>query len=116
MKISGFIGQNYFVKPNRTYQTIILNGRYVQNVTLQTAIHNAYAPYLMKRKYPFYVLKIDVDPEFVDVNVHPNKADVRFADNHVVYGAIYSVISKVLEGSADAINIIKTATIRKSIL
>ena len=107
LKISGFIGQNYFVKPNRTYQTIILNGRYVQNVTLQTAIHNAYAPYLMKRKYPFYVLKIDVDPEFVDVNVHPNKADVRFADNHVVYGAIFSVISKVLEGSADAINIIK---------
>ena len=107
LKISGFIGQNHFVKPNRTYQTIILNGRYVQNVTLQTAIHNAYAPYLMKRKYPFYVLKIDVDPEFVDVNVHPNKADVRFADNHVVYGAIYSVISKVLEGSAEAINIIK---------
>lgn len=107
LKISGFIGETYFVKPNRTYQTIVLNGRYVQNITLQTAIHNAYAPYLMKRKYPFYVLKIDVAPEFVDVNVHPNKADVRFADNHVVYGAIYSIVSKVLEGNAAAINIVK---------
>lgn len=61
----------------------------------------------MKRKYPFYVLKIDVAPEFVDVNVHPNKADVRFADNHVVYGAIYSIVSKVLEGNAAAIDIVK---------
>lgn len=108
LKISGFIGETYFVKPNRTYQTIVLNGRYVQNITLQTAIHNAYAPYLMKRKYPFYVLKIDVAPEFVDVNVHPNKADVRFADNHVVYGAIYSIVSKVLEGNAAAIDIVKS--------
>lgn len=107
LKISGFIGETYFVKPNRTYQTIVLNGRYVQNITLQTAIHNSYAPYLMKRKYPFYVLKIDVAPEFVDVNVHPNKADVRFADNHVVYGAIYSIVSKVLEGNAAAIDIVK---------
>lgn len=107
LKISGFIGETYFVKPNRTYQTIVLNGRYVQNITLQTAIHNAYAPYLMKRKYPFYVLKIDVASEFVDVNVHPNKADVRFADNHVVYGAIYSIVSKVLEGNAAAIDIVK---------
>lgn len=107
LKISGFIGETYFVKPNRTYQTIVLNGRYVQNITLQTAIHNAYAPYLMKRKYPFYVLKIDVAPEFVDVNVHPNKADVRFAYNHVVYGAIYSIVSKVLEGNAAAIDIVK---------
>ena len=107
LKISGFIGETYFVKPNRTYQTIVLNGRYIQNITLQTAIHNAYAPYLMKRKYPFYVLKIDVAPEFVDVNVHPNKADVRFADNHVVYGAIYSIVSKVLEGNAAAIDIVK---------
>ena len=107
LKISGFIGETYFVKPNRTYQTIVLNGRYVQNITLQTAIHNAYSPYLMKRKYPFYILKIDVAPEFVDVNVHPNKADVRFADNHVVYGAIYSIVSKVLEGNAAAIDIVK---------
>lgn len=107
VKISGFIGADYFVKPNRTYQTIILNGRYVQNVTLQTAIHNAYAPYLMKRKYPFYVLMLEVAPEFVDVNVHPNKADVRFIDNHVIYSALYSTVSKVLEGNADAVNIVK---------
>ena len=78
IKISGFIGKNYFTKPNRTYQTVILNGRYVVNNTIQSSMHNAYAAYLMKRQYPFYVLKIDMSPETVDVNVHPNKTDVRF--------------------------------------
>ena len=107
IRISGFIGKQYFVKPNRTYQTVILNGRYVINGTIQSAIHNAYAAYLMKRKYPFYVLNIEIPPDAVDVNVHPNKTDVRFTDNQVIYSSVYSVISKVLDGSVGAEEIIK---------
>ena len=107
LHISGFIGRSYFVKPNRTYQTIILNGRYIINSTIQSAIHNGYSAYLMKRKYPFYVLNIDIDPEFVDVNVHPNKTDVRFVDNQVVYSTLYSVITKVLDGKSVALDIVK---------
>lgn len=60
----------------------------------------------MKRQYPFYILFIDVPPEIVDVNVHPNKADVRFENNQVIYGCIYSVISAVLDGNASALNFI----------
>ncbi len=107
VRISGFIGKHYFVKPNRTYQTVILNGRYVVNGTIQSAVHNAYAGYLMKRKYPFYVLNIEIPPDAVDVNVHPNKTDVRFIDNQVIYSTVYSVISKVLDGSVGAEEIIK---------
>lgn len=107
IKISGFIGKSYFTKPNRTYQTVILNGRYVVNNTIQSSMHNAYAAYLMKRQYPFYVLKIDMSPETVDVNVHPNKTDVRFIDNQVIYSTLYSVVSKVLDGSAAALEIVK---------
>lgn len=103
----GYIGSTNFVKPNRTYQTIILNGRYVVNATVSSAVHNAYAPYLMKRRYPFYILLMEMLPEFVDVNVHPNKTDVRFVDNQVVYSTVYSIISKVLEGSASAIDVVK---------
>jgi len=66
-------------------------------------VSNAYASYLMKRQYPFYVLYIDMPTEIVDVNVHPNKADVRFADNQTVYGCIYSVISAVLDGQPKAL-------------
>ena len=109
LKISGYIGKHYFTKPNRTYETLILNGRYIQNVTVQSAIQNAYGSYLMKRQYPFYVLNINISPDFVDVNVHPNKTEVRFQDNQVVYGSVYSVISKVLDGSSQALEIIKSS-------
>lgn len=108
IKICGYIGHYYFTKPNRTYQTVILNGRYVLNNTVSSAIHNAYANYLMKRKYPFYVLNIEMMPETVDVNVHPNKTDVRFIDNQVVYATLYSVISHVLDGAPQALDIVKS--------
>ncbi len=106
IKIKGYIGKHHFVKSNRGYQSIFLNGRYVINNTVSSAISNAYSSYLMKRQYPFYVLSITVPTETVDVNVHPNKLDVRFSNNQIIYGTIYSVISKVLEGSSDAVNII----------
>ena len=100
--IHGFIGnQNYF-KPNRTYQSIFLNGRYIVNNTIATAISNAYASYAMKRQYPFYVLNINVPLEIVDVNVHPNKADVRFVDNRFIFGIVYTIISAVLDGTSHA--------------
>ena len=108
LKINGYIGHYYFTKPNRTYQTVILNGRYVVNNTISSAIHNAYANYLMKRKYPFYVLNIEMMPETVDVNVHPNKTDVRFIDNQVVYGTLYSIVSNVLDGAPQALDIVKS--------
>ena len=60
----------------------------------------------MKRQYPFYVLHIQVPKEIVDVNVHPNKADVRFADNQIIYGCIYSVISSILDGQTKALDYI----------
>ncbi len=101
--LRGFIGNRNFSKPNRTYQSLFVNGRYVVNQTVAAAVTNAYAAYLMKRQYPFYVLFLDVPQEIVDVNVHPNKADVRFQDNQIIYGSVYSVISSVLDGNSRAV-------------
>ena len=106
VSIRGYIGNQNFSKPNKTYQSVFLNGRYIVNSTISAAISGAYSGYLMKRQYPFYVLYIDVPTEIVDVNVHPNKADVRFADNQIMYGCIYSVISAVLDGNAKALDYI----------
>ncbi|MDE7265449.1 MAG: DNA mismatch repair endonuclease MutL, partial [Clostridia bacterium] len=102
IKIHGFIGNQNFFKPNRTYQSLFLNGRYIVNTSISTAITNAYASYMMKRQYPFYVLFVDVPLDMVDVNVHPNKADVRFVDNRIIFSAVYSVVSAVLDGTASA--------------
>ncbi len=102
IRIHGYIGNQNFFKANKSYQSVFLNGRYIQNLTISSAISNAYASYAMKRQYPFYVLYIDVPTEIVDVNVHPNKTDVRFADNKIIYGCIYSVVSAVLDGHTKA--------------
>ena len=106
IRLRGFIGRPEFSKPNRTYQSVFINGRYVVNNTVASAISNAYGGYLMKRQYPFYVLFLDIPAEAVDVNVHPNKADVRFENNQVVYGAVYTVVSSVLDGNANALEFI----------
>ncbi|HBK02456.1 MAG TPA: DNA mismatch repair endonuclease MutL, partial [Clostridiales bacterium] len=104
--LEGFLGNINYYKGNRTYQTAIVNGRWVVDQTISSAAQNAYAPYLMKRQYPFYILKIDVDPEVVDVNVHPRKTEIRFQDNGVIYAVVKTVISRVLDGTEEAMNII----------
>ena len=102
IKIYGFIGNQNFFKPNKSYQNIFLNGRCIVNNVISSAISQAYAPYAMKRNYPVYVLFVDVPSDIVDVNVHPNKTDVRFVDNQLIYGTVYKVISSVLDGTTKA--------------
>ena len=107
IRISGYIGKHYNTKGNRTHMTVFLNGRYIVNTTVFAAITNAYGAYLMKRQYPFCAIKIEIPVSEVDVNVHPSKTDVRFSNNQIVYGAIYSTISKVLDGTSEALSIVK---------
>lgn len=103
IRIRGYVGDQNYYKANKSYQSVFLNGRFIQNATISAAMSNAYSGYLMKRQYPFYVLYIDMPSEIVDVNVHPNKSDVRFADNGIIYGCIYSVVSAVLDGQKKAL-------------
>ena len=60
----------------------------------------------MKRQFPFYVLHIDMPADLVDVNVHPNKADVRFVDNKFIFGVVYKVVSAVLDGTPSAMDFV----------
>ena len=94
--IHGYIGKPSYSKPNRTYQTLVLNGRYIQNIAIQTAITNAYGDFLMKRQYPFYVIFIDMPIDQVDVNVHPNKMEVRFSNNINLYPIVFETVARAL--------------------
>ena len=98
-KISGFICKPTFSKPNRTCQTLIINGRYVINSAISAAMYKAYENYLMKNNFPFYVININIPLEKVDVNVHPNKLDVKFEDSGKVFGIILHAVSNVLLNS-----------------
>lgn len=107
VKVEGFLGNINFYKSNKTYQTLIINGRVVTDNVVQSAVQAAYSSYLMKRQYPFYVLILTVPTDIVDVNVHPRKAEVRFSNNQLIYGSVYTVVTSVLDGSASAVEIIK---------
>ncbi|MBQ9730221.1 MAG: DNA mismatch repair endonuclease MutL [Clostridia bacterium] len=104
IRVRGYIGNQNYYKSNKSYQSVFLNGRYVVNDTIATAISSAYNAYLMKRQYPFYVLYVTVPAEIVDVNVHPNKINVRFAENQIVFGCINKIVASVLDGNAAALN------------
>ncbi len=95
-KVEGFVGRPSYSKPNRTYQTLIINGRYVINQTVAVAVTNAFGEMLMKRKYPFYVLYLTLPSDSVDVNVHPNKLDVRFENNNLIYSLFFEAVSRAL--------------------
>lgn len=78
--VSGFTCLPTYTKPSRNYQNIIINGRYVESVDIQYAVYSVYSAYLMKRQYPLFVLHITMPYDMVDVNVHPSKMQVKFAD------------------------------------
>ena len=96
IKIDGYIGLPTFSKPNRTYQTLSINGRYILSPLVSTCISNAYEHFLMKGQFPFYVLNLTIPFEKIDVNVHPNKMEVRFGNSNEIYGNVFNAISSTL--------------------
>lgn len=103
--IFGYISKPTFSKPNRSYQTLIINGRYVVNSMISTCVQNAYENLLMKGQFPLFVLNFNLPLFSVDVNVHPNKLEVKFENTQKIYGYFYSAISKALNGDLDIKNV-----------
>ncbi len=99
IKVCGYTSKVDYTKPNRTYQTIIVNGRAVEDVTIQTAVEKAYAEFLMKRTYPMFVLDIIMPFEDVDANVHPSKTEIRFRDKQSVFSAVFHAINDCINSS-----------------
>ncbi|MBR5250735.1 MAG: DNA mismatch repair endonuclease MutL [Clostridia bacterium] len=110
VSVVGLVGGSAYVKPNSTYQTVIVNGRYVKDDTVSIAVKNAFEGLLMTREYPFFVLDITVRPDQIDVNIHPDKMEIKFANKQDVYRAIYSPIKKhfdqerMLSGASSLVN------------
>lgn len=99
IKLHGFVGKPLYVKPNKTYQTLIINGRYVVNSLVSTAVYNAFENYIMKGKFPFFVLHLEMPFDEVDVNVHPNKLDVRFQNTNRIFGIVNNSVAQALLNS-----------------
>ncbi len=99
MSIRGYIARPTLAKPNRTYGTLFVNGRLVNNYMIFSAITDALEGFIMKGKFPLFALNLNLPFEDVDVNVHPSKQEVKFANPGKIYGfvsnAIYKAVSNV---------------------
>ena len=93
--LSGYIGKPVISRGNRGMMNYFINGRYIKSPIIHRAIEEAYAPYSMQHRYPFTVLHIQIDAKYIDVNVHPQKMELRF-NNEKVFQSIYHGISEAL--------------------
>ncbi|HMV95758.1 MAG TPA: DNA mismatch repair endonuclease MutL [Anaerolineales bacterium] len=96
LSLMGFISPTSLTRSNRKEITFFVNGRWVQDYSLTTALLQAYHTLLMVGRYPLTTLFLEVDPEDVDVNVHPTKAEVRFRSQDKVFSFIQRSARKAL--------------------
>ena len=105
IKLEGYISPISITRSNRRELTFFVNGRWVQDTTLSTALLQAYHTYLMVGRYPMAVLFLTISPEDIDVNVHPAKAEVRFRSPDQVFSVIQRSIRKALLSSSPVPNV-----------
>ncbi len=96
-RISGFIGKPVISRGNRGCINYFVNGRYIKSNIINHAIEEAYSGYMMNHKYPFVVLDFKTDPGLIDINVHPQKMEIRFTNEKELYRDIYNVVSETLK-------------------
>lgn len=94
--VRGFIGKPVITRANRNFELYFVNERFVKNPMIMKAIEDGYRAFLMQHKFPFVVLMIDVNPEIVDVNVHPQKLEVRFSDGMLIYNSVLDAVQNAL--------------------
>ena len=96
VRIEGFVGNQEISRPNRSMETMFVNGRYIRSIGLFSAIQKAYDTRMMAGRYPFALLNIIIAKEEVDVNVHPAKTEVRFVDQPRVEYAVTAACVQAL--------------------
>lgn len=95
-KVTGYVGNSLLARKDRRHQMFFVNTRNILSRIMSAAVSEAYKNTIMTGRFPVCVLKAEVDPKFVDVNVHPSKIEVRFADEKKVYNMIYWAVKNAL--------------------
>lgn len=95
-RIKGYIGKPVVCRGNRNYENYYINGRYIKSGIISKAVEEAYAPFIMQHKYPFTAFHIEINPESLDVNVHPQKMELRFSNGSYVYDSVKKAVTNAL--------------------
>ena len=96
IRVTGFTVKPLYSKANRTFQNFFVNNRYIKSQVCAAAAEEAYKGLIMVGKFPACVLKIEMAPDIVDVNVHPAKVEVRFSDDKPIYECVYLAVKSAL--------------------
>lgn len=99
VRVWGYVAHPSQSKPSRKGQYLFLNGRWIQDRSLQHALGEAYRGLLMVGRYPITFLFLEVEPSQVDVNVHPTKSEVRFRDSQILYRTLLSTLRRQFLGT-----------------
>ncbi len=97
IEISGFIGKPLICRGNKAYENYYINGRYIKSSIITKAIEEAYKGYIMPHNFPFTAIHFKINPEILDVNVHPTKMELRFSTNEYVYNFVLDSIKSTLK-------------------
>ena len=114
MKIKGVIGKPIIARSNRSNQIFFVNKRYIKDKTLSSAVEQAFKGMLPIGKFAFLVLDIEMPPSKVDVNVHPAKLEVRFAEESVAFKAMFHAVKDTLLNAGFMTDREKTEEIKKA--
>ena len=106
--ISGYIGYPEIAKTSRNIITTLVNGRVIKNIDLNRCLIDCYHTYIPKDKFPFIVLNIDVDPILIDINIHPQKMDIKFSK----LDSLKELITKVITSKLKEVLLVPHASIR----
>jgi DNA mismatch repair protein MutL len=97
IRITGFTGTPNTAKTSRTHQYFFLNGRSIISKSLSHAVYSAYDTILEKNQYPFFLINMEIDPRNIDINVHPQKHEVKFDNERFVYNAVNNAVMRGLQ-------------------
>lgn len=96
LSINGFIGKPEFAKRTRGEQYFFVNGRYMRHPYLNHAVDAAYDELLPEKTFPAYFIFIEIDPQEIDINIHPTKTEIKFQDEKLMYSVLRSAVKAAL--------------------
>ncbi|MCL4136819.1 UNVERIFIED_CONTAM: hypothetical protein GTU68_010334 [Idotea baltica] len=96
LSVTGYIGKPEFARKTRGEQYFFVNKRFIKSPYLHHAVKSAFEELLQKDQYPFYVIYIEIDPDKIDINVHPSKHEIKFSDERIVYTFVNGAVKRAL--------------------
>lgn len=113
IRLEGYVSRPQLTRANRGYEHFYLNGRMIRSRLLEKTLEECYKDLIMPGNFPVAVLRLSIDPQLVDVNVHPSKMEVRFSDENLVREEVYKAVSQTLAGENLMTRVVEAEPVRE---